>query len=87
MQSLFVLTGDTVGSNVPMLLFFALCAVMAVLSFLKNLSLIPVLGLVSCCYLLTGMAPSNWKWFFTWLAVGLVIYFSYSYKRSKLNKN
>jgi len=87
MQSLFVLNGDTIGSNIPMLLFFVLCAVMAVLSFLKNLSLIPVLGLVSCCYLLTGMAPSNWKWFFTWLAVGLVIYFSYSYKRSKLNKN
>jgi len=85
MQSIFVLNSETIGTNLPMLLFFILCAVMAVLSFMKNLSLIPVLGLVSCSYLLTGMAPSNWKWFFTWLAIGLVIYFSYSYKRSKLN--
>jgi amino acid transporter len=86
MQNFFVLNSETAGTNAPMLLFFLLCAVMAVLSFMKNLSLIPVLGLLSCCYLLTGMAPSNWKWFFTWLVIGLVIYFTYSYKRSALNK-
>jgi hypothetical protein len=59
---------------------------MAVLAFLKNLSLIPLLGLVSCCYLLTGMAVSNWQWFGIWLVIGLVVYFMYGYKNSKLNK-
>jgi amino acid transporter len=49
--------------NIPMLVFFVLCIIMTVLSIIKNLSLIPVLGLVSCCYLLTGMAASNWLWF------------------------
>lgn len=85
--SKFVLNADTAATNIPMLVFFSICLSMAVFSFIKDFSLIPVLGLVSCCYLLTGMAASNWIWFFTWLAIGLVIYFAYSYKNSKLNKN
>src|SRR5258706_11518693 len=77
---------ENAAEKIPMLIFFILCIVMAALSFFKNLSLIPVLGLLSCCYLLTGMTLSNWKWFFSWLLIGLVLYFSYSYKNSKLNK-
>lgn len=72
-------------TNIPLVIFFILCIVMSVLSFIKNLSLIPVLGLVSCCYLLTGMAVSNWIWFSIWLVLGLVVYFLYSNKNSKLN--
>lgn len=86
-SSKFTFTADTIGGNLPMLVFFILCIVIAVLSFTKKLSLIPVLGLISCCYLLTGMAPSNWIWFSIWLAVGLVVYFLYSYKNSNLAKN
>lgn len=86
-SSKFTFTSDTIGGNLPMLVFFVLCIVIAVLSFTKKLSLIPVLGLISCCYLLTGMAPSNWIWFSIWLAVGLVFYFLYSYKNSNLAKN
>ncbi|MBP7409593.1 MAG: amino acid permease, partial [Flavobacteriales bacterium] len=56
--------GDVV---VPMIVFYLLCVVMAWYSFRKQWSLIPVLGLISCCYLLTGMAVSNWKWFAIWL--------------------
>ena len=76
---------DKIATNLPMLVFLILCVVMSVLSFLKNLSLIPLLGLVSCCYLLTGMAVSNWIWFGCWLVIGLVVYFTYGYKNSKLN--
>jgi APA family basic amino acid/polyamine antiporter len=72
-------------TNITMVVFFILCIVMAVISFLKNLSLIPLLGLISCCYLLTGMAVSNWKWFGIWLLIGLVFYFIYGFKNSKLN--
>ena len=78
-------TGEKIATNLPMLFFFALCIVMSFLAFIKNLSLIPLLGLVSCCYLLTGMAVSNWKWFGIWLVIGLVFYFSYGRKHSKLN--
>lgn len=63
---------------------FVLCA----LAFLKNLSLIPLIGLSSCLYLLTGMSHDNWFWFGLWFAIGLVFYFLYGYKNSKLrNKN
>lgn len=73
-------------TNLPMIAFFILVIVMSVLAFIKNLSLIPLLGLISCCYLLTGMAVSNWKWFGIWLLIGLVFYFIYGFKNSKLNK-
>ncbi|WP_310556391.1 amino acid permease [Flavobacterium sp.] len=81
----FNFTDDTLATNLPMIAFFILCVIMAGISFLKNLSLIPLLGLISCCYLLTGMAVSNWKWFGIWLLVGLVFYFAYGFKNSKLN--
>ncbi|AND65475.1 amino acid transporter [Flavobacterium covae] len=83
----FSLNETNLTTNLPFIVFFIFTLVMAVLSFLKNLSLIPLLGLISCCYLLTGMAVSNWKWFGVWLLIGLVIYFSYGFKNSKLNKN
>jgi len=81
----FSYSSDFFSTNIPMVLFIIICIVMCVLAFLKNLSLIPLLGLVSCCYLLTGMAVSNWMWFGCWLLIGLVIYFGYSRKNSKLN--
>ncbi|MEK6616547.1 MAG: amino acid permease C-terminal domain-containing protein, partial [Bacteroidota bacterium] len=84
-KSIFDMNGENASQNIPMLVFFILCIIMAVLSFIKNLSFIPVAGLISCCYLLTGMAASNWIWFFVWFAIGLVIYFLYSQRKSKLN--
>lgn len=77
-------SGEKCATSIPMSIFIVLCIVMSVLSFLKNLSLIPLLGLISCCYLLTGMAASNWAWFGVWLVIGLVFYFSYGYRKSKL---
>ena len=70
--------------NVPMVVFYLVWAAMAVLSFLKNLSLIPMLGLLSCLYLLTGMGTTNWIMFSIWLGIGLVIYFLYGYRKSRL---
>ncbi|MFC6268020.1 APC family permease [Frigoriflavimonas asaccharolytica] len=58
--------------------------VLVVLSFAKNLSLIPLLGLSSCLYLLTGMTHNNWFWFGLWFALGLIIYFMYGYRKSHL---
>ena len=80
----FDYSGEKCATSIPMSIFIVLCIVMSVLSFLKNLSLIPLLGLISCCYLLTGMAASNWAWFGVWLVIGLIFYFSYGYRKSKL---
>ncbi len=85
-SGLFHITSDNAQRNVPMLIYFILCIVLATLSFIKNLSLIPVLGLLSCCYLLTGMEANNWKWFSTWLGIGLVVYLCYGFRKSKLAK-
>ncbi|MFD1255184.1 amino acid permease [Mucilaginibacter terrae] len=70
----------------PFMLFILLTAAIAVLSFVKNLSLIPVLGLLSCFYLMTELGYTNWLRFLIWLLIGLVIYFTYGYKNSKLGK-
>jgi amino acid transporter len=85
LNSTFTVNAENAAINIPMIVFFFICLVMSVFSFLKNFSLIPVLGLLSCCYLLTGMAAVNWKWFFIWFLIGLVIYFMYGFKKSKLN--
>ncbi len=75
---------EVFAPNIPMWAFVFTCLIVGILSFVKRYSLIPVLGLLSCSYLLTGMAVSNWMWFGVWLAIGLVVYFSYGYRKSKL---
>jgi hypothetical protein len=57
-----------------------------VLSFVKRLSLIPVLGLLTCLYLMTQLGITNWTRFLIWLLAGLAIYFLYGRNRSKLNR-
>lgn len=76
---------EIVREKLPYYLFLILALGIAVVSFLKNLSLIPVLGLMSCSYLMTELGYTNWLRFLIWLVIGLVIYFTYSYKNSKLN--
>lgn len=70
--------------NYPMIIFYIAWATVAALSYAKNFSLIPVIGLLSCFYLLTGMGWTNWAMFGVWLAIGLIIYFLYGYRKSKL---
>lgn len=83
-EELFQFNTTNLSAKLPMWIFLILCLVMAVMCFLRNLSLIPVLGVLSCCYLLTGMAPSNWLWFAVWLGIGLVVYLLYGFRKSKL---
>jgi len=75
---------QTAAVKIATVIFWLICLSLAVASFLKNLSLIPLLGLTSCLYLLTGMSGANWKYFFIWFGIGLVVYFLYGYKNSKL---
>lgn len=71
--------------SIPMFIFFLVFLLMSVFSFLKNLSMIPVLGMLTCLYLMAQIHLHNWIGFTVWLIIGLVIYFSYSYRHSKLN--
>ncbi|MDB5015417.1 MAG: putative amino acid permease YhdG, partial [Mucilaginibacter sp.] len=79
-------TSENAHENFPFFLFIILSAVLTVLAFIKNLSLIPVLGLLSCFYLMTELGYTNWLRFLIWLIIGLVVYFTYSYKHSVLGK-
>jgi putative Mn2+ efflux pump MntP len=51
----------------------------------KKHSLIPVLGMTSCLYMMAQIDLKNWIGFTIWLVIGLVIYFCYGYRKSKLN--
>lgn len=66
------------------LVYILLAGVLSVATFIKNYSLIPVLGMLSCAYLLIEIPAVSWKYFFVWMAVGLLIYFLYGYRKSKL---
>jgi basic amino acid/polyamine antiporter, APA family len=78
--------GQVFVHRLPYFVFLLFSLVMVVLCFVKRLSLIPVLGVMSCTYLMTELGITNWIRFGIWLAVGFVIYFVYSYKHSKLHR-
>lgn len=71
--------------KIPMWIFLIICVVITYYCITKNLSLIPVLGLISCLYMMCELGISNWIGFGIWLIIGLVVYFLYGYKHSKLN--
>lgn len=71
--------------RIPYFVFAVFTLVMAVLCFVKRLTLIPVLGVMCCTYLMTELGWTNWFRFGIWLVIGLVVYFLYSYSHSKLN--
>src|SRR5690606_33374094 len=45
---------------------------------------LPVLGALSCLYLMLNLPAVTWIRFVTWMALGLVVYFSYAQWHSRL---
>jgi len=43
----------------------------------------PVLGIFTCLYLMLGLPQDTWIRLFVWLAIGLVIYFSYGIRKAR----
>jgi APA family basic amino acid/polyamine antiporter len=72
--------------GLPMLIFWIVATIVSILSFIKDFSLIPVLGLLSCFYLMAQESHTNWYRFLIWLVIGLLIYFLYGRKNSRLAK-
>jgi amino acid transporter len=75
---------DLATPNISLIIFWILAVVLAALAFVKKYSLIPLMGVITCLYLLTGMSKSNWLWFIGWLTLGIIFYFMYGYRKSKL---
>jgi len=48
--------------------------------------LFPILGVILCATLMLSLPLETWGRFFVWLAIGLLIYFLYSVRHSKLRR-
>jgi APA family basic amino acid/polyamine antiporter len=47
---------------------------------------LPIVSAVLCLYLMTNLAVETWIFFAIWLVFGIVIYFSYGQRHSRLNE-
>ncbi len=84
----YALITDSFASSMAekplMAIFWLVWGGLAALAFRRNFSLLPVLGVLTNLYLMTELGITNWAIFVVWLVIGLVVYFSYGYRKSKL---
>lgn len=73
--------------NILFLIFIVLTGIMTYYTFKKNFSLIPVLGVIFCMYLMLEIPAKSWIVFFGWMTFGLIIYMIYGYRKSRLATN
>ncbi len=66
------------------IIFVIIAIIVALLSFLRNYSLVPVLGVLCCLYLMIEIPVKSWMVFFGWMIVGLSVYLLYGRRKSKL---
>ncbi|MCS6824657.1 MAG: amino acid permease [Cytophagaceae bacterium] len=81
------INAKTILTKLPIILFLLYLAVMSVVCYRKDLSLIPVLGLTINVFLLSQLKVENWMRFLIWLVIGLIIYFCYGYHNSVMRRN
>jgi APA family basic amino acid/polyamine antiporter len=74
------------AETVLFLIFIVLASILTILTVIKKFSVIPILGVLFCAYLMIEIPADSWGYFFIWMALGLAIYFAYGYRKSKLAK-
>jgi basic amino acid/polyamine antiporter, APA family len=92
--------GDIVGDMTSIGTLFAFILVCAGIMILRKTNpdaprqfktplvpLVPILGIITCAAMIYGLGWTNWSRLAVWLAIGLIIYFAYSRKRSKLRNS
>jgi basic amino acid/polyamine antiporter, APA family len=67
--------------------FYGATLCLAYLSVRKKLSLIPLMGVEICFYLMTELGTTTWTGFIIWLSIGLICYFLYGRRNSRLNSH
>ncbi len=77
-------TWEVIQRKIPLIIYFFEIGVLMYFCIRHSLSLIPVLGLVSCTYLMTELGMTNWIRFGAWLVVGFFVYFLYGARKSRL---
>lgn len=78
------LTRDWSWEKFPYFVFFGVFFTLSLLTWVRRLSLIPVLGVITNVYLIAGIGHFNWLRFGVWCLVGLAVYFVYGYRHSRL---
>lgn len=71
--------------SIPHIVFIFIAILVSIIAVVREWSSIPLLGLLTNLYLMAELGLTNWLRFLVWLLVGLLIYFTYGYKKSKLN--
>ncbi|MBK8490152.1 MAG: amino acid permease [Saprospirales bacterium] len=72
---------------IPLYVFLLTALALTVMSFRMRISLIPTLGLLSCLYLMSEIPTESWWRLLIWFLIGIVIYFGYGHRHSKLGKS
>lgn len=72
--------------EVLFIVFLIFALIVAIITFIRNYSLIPIMGVLMCSYMMVEIPLVSWKWFVVWMALGLAVYFLYGYRNSKLRK-
>ena len=75
---------DVFQHKIPHYSFLVVAAVVTLLAIKNQLSLIPALGLITNFYLMSQLGITNWLRFLIWLVIGLVLYFVYGARHSRL---
>lgn len=79
--------GSESFQEILFLLFIVEGFILSIFTFLRRFSLIPIMGVLFCSYLLIEIPAKSWLWFLAWMAMGLFIYFLYGYRNSRLRNN
>jgi amino acid transporter len=74
-----------IKSEFPILLFIFAAIFLTGISIWKQMTLIPVISLLTNFYLMAQLGITNWMRFFIWLVIGLVIFFTFSRKHSLIS--
>jgi APA family basic amino acid/polyamine antiporter len=86
-KTAFSAAGKESYQEILYLVFVFILVIVALFSFLRKYSVIPIVGAMCCLYLMIEIPPISWLWFFIWMGIGLVLYAFYGSKQSKLNDN
>jgi amino acid transporter len=65
------------------ILFVIVALITTIYTIMKRHSLIPLLGMLCCMYLMVEIPAKSWMVFLIWMGTGLVIYLSYGFRHSK----
>ena len=82
----FAIIGNENYQEILYLVFVFILIIVALFSFLRKYSVIPVLGALCCLYLMLEIPAVSWVWFFVWMIVGLIFYSFYGRRKSLLAK-